>query len=621
MIVYESLKKDFLNYAENDEIAENIYDQYKMKIGNVNDREKRAWKNSMEYMYKVLIDKDIPLDAGIAIEFKLPYTSRRIDFIITGKNEYHKNNVIVIELKQWEKAIKVDGKDGIVKTFINNGIHEVSHPSYQAWSYVSLIEDYNENVQVNKLELVPCAYLHNYKVENIDLFDNIYEHHIEKAPVFIKGDVPKFRDFIKRYIKYGDNKESLYLIENGKLRPSKSLQDSLVSMLQGNQEFIMLDDQKTVYEEIKYLAKQSFKDNQKRVLIVEGGPGTGKSVLSINLLVELTNNDMVVNYVTKNSAPRQVYASKLKGHIKKTRIDNLFKGSGSYIDSKNNEFDALIVDEAHRLNEKSGLFSNLGENQIKEIIYASKFSVFFIDEYQKIRLSDIGSIDLIRNFAKKLGASCYETKLESQFRCNGSDGYISWINDVLDIRKTANSDDFDMDYDFQVIDNPNYLRDLIFEKNKIDNKARLLSGYCWDWIKAGKNKSDVHDILIPEFNFSMSWNLGNTLTYAIDNQSVEQVGCIHTSQGLEFNYVGVIIGKDLIYRDGEIITDYNARAKTDQSLKGIKKLAKENPVEAHKRADKIIKNTYRTLFTRGMKGCYVYCCDKKLGDYLKNRLK
>lgn len=306
--------------------------------------------------------------------------------------------------------------------------------------------------------------------------------------------------------------------------------------------------------------------------------------------------------------------------LKKTRINNLFKGSGSFIESTENEFDVLIVDEAHRLNAKSGMFQNLGENQIKEIIKASKFSIFFIDESQKVTLKDIGSIEEIQKYIRNANAESELMELESQFRCNGSDGYIAWLDDVLDIRKTANNDGFDLDYDIRICNTPNEVRDLIFEKNRIKNKARLLAGYCWNWIAYGKNKSNVYDITIPEYNFEMSWNLGNSQTWAIDSESVNEIGCIHTAQGLEFDYVGVIIGDDLRYEKNQIITDVTKRAKTDQSTKGIKTMNVKNPEKAKKIADEIIKNTYRTLMTRGQKGCYIYCTNKNLSNYLKIRL-
>ena len=622
MIVYEATKQFFIEDVVQDRIEENIDKKFYEKMGyHTSKSERKAWNNSMQYMMKVLIDNNIPRNVGIAIEFKIPNTSKRVDFIITGKDGQLKNTAIIVELKQWTEADMVVGKDGIVQTFTGHAIREVAHPSYQAWSYATTIEDYNETVQDKQIDLHPCAYLHNYlAVTPPTLLSNNYKYYLEKAPAFIKGDVEKLRDFINKYIQYGDDKETLYMIENGKIRPSKSLQDALSSMLNGNEEFIMIDDQKIVYETALDMARKSYEDGHKRVLIVKGGPGTGKSVLVINILVKLTNENMVCSYVTKNAAPRSVYATKLSGDFKKTRINNLFKGSGSFVESAENEFDVLIVDEAHRLNAKSGRFQNLGENQIKEIIKASKFSIFFIDESQKVTLKDIGSIEEIQKYITNANAESTIMELESQFRCNGSDGYIAWLDDVLDIRKTANSNGFDLDYDIRICDTPTEVKDLIFEKNKIKNKARLLAGYCWNWIADGKNKSNVYDITIPEYNFAMSWNLGNSQTWAIDSESINEIGCIHTAQGLEFDYVGVIIGDDLRYEKNQIITDVTKRAKTDQSIKGIKTMNVKNPEKAKKIADEIIKNTYRTLMTRGQKGCYIYCTNKNLSNYLKRRL-
>lgn len=265
------------------------------------------------------------------------------------------------------------------------------------------------------------------------------------------------------------------------------------------------------------------------------------------------------------------------------------------------------------------MFHNLGENQIKEIINAGLCSIFFIDESQRVTLSDIGTVVEIQKWAEKLDSEVIEMELISQFRCNGSDGYLAWLDDVLEIRDTANFDLKDVDYDIRIVDSPNEVRDLIIERNRAHNQSRILAGYCWEWIKSGKNDSTVHDIKIGDFE--MSWNLGNTTTFAVDENSVNEVGCIHTSQGLEFDYAGVIIGDDMRYENGHIVTDFTKRAKTDQSLKGIKKLYKENSQLAMKEADEIIKNTYRTLMTRGMKGCYVYCTDKKLAEYLKECLE
>ena len=616
MIVYQEEKKQFLHDVRLDLIEDKIEQKVRERLHKKTaSNEFMSWMNSMQYMYKVMEDKSIPDESMIAIEYRIPNSNKRVDFIVSGEDQMGRESAVVIELKQWQKMEKVESKEAIVKTNLHGRNVETIHPSYQAWSYVSLIEDYNEDVRRYKINLKPCAYLHNYRLkENDDLVNECYEYYIDKAPVFTRGDTDRLSKFISKYIKKG-NPDVLYHIDHGRIVPSKSLQDSLSSMLRGNQEFTLIDDQKVVFERALEIVK---KEEKKKVYIVHGGPGTGKTVLAINMLVAILNMDQNVMYVTKNSAPREVYRKKLTdGKYRKAYIDNLFKGSGSFTEAISDDFDCLIVDEAHRLNEKSGMFQNLGENQVKEIINAAKTSIFFVDDFQMVTTKDIGSTNEIKKWCRYFDAEVYEDTLLSQFRCNGSDSYLSWIDNVLEINLEA-TDDFDFDYDIRICDSPEEVRELILEKNKINNKSRMVAGYCWNWIKEGKNNSDIHDIQIGDFG--MSWNLGSSSTWAIDPESVNEIGCIHTCQGLEFDYVGVIIGEDLRYDDG-IITDFTKRARTDQSLKGLKGLYKKNKEEALKIADRIIKNTYRTLLTRGQKGCYIYCVDKDLKEYLKKRLK
>lgn len=621
MIVYDGLKTDFLSSCENDSIAIEIEENILAKMGRHTPKsEFRSWENSLNYMYKVLNDDDIPPDAGVAIEFNIPQTAKRIDFMISGYGRDNEPGMVIIELKQWEKLDEVKGVDALVETYTGGANRRVVHPSYQAWSYAQLLRDYNQEVQNRRVKLSPCACLHNYIRNNADPIDaEQYRTYYEEAPAYTKGQLPQLRSYIRESICKGDHKEVLYLVDHGKIRPSKSLQDAIGSMLKGSKEFIMIDEQKVAYEEILRLSLQSQKDFKKRTIIVQGGPGTGKTVIAVNLLAELTQRDQLVQYVSKNSAPRQVYLKKLKGQMKKSSVDNMFKGSGTYIEAGNNIVHTLLADEAHRLNEKSGMFHNLGKNQIKEIIHAAFCSVFFIDESQRVTMDDIGSVAEIEKWAKEEGSELYYLELQSQFRCNGSDGYLAWLDDVLDIRETANYDLDGIDYDIRICDSPNEMRELVIERNKISNRARILAGYCWEWKKKEQNNTNYHDIKIEDFE--MSWNLGAGEPFAVSDTSINEIGCIHTSQGLEFDYVGVIIGDDIRYEDGHVVTDFTRRAKTDQSLRGIKKLYKEAPDEARKRADEIIKNTYRTLMTRGMKGCYIYCTDPGMSDYLKGRLE
>lgn len=626
MLVYEGIKSGFINDVDLGIIADKIRNKYIEKIKRrPSAPEFNSWKNSMQYMRGVLSDNEIPENTGIAIEYNIPPTGCRIDFMMSGykKNE---SNVVIVELKQWDRATEVGQMDGIYKvnTYTGGGLRDVNHPSYQAMTYANLIKDYNESVQIQDINVVPCAYLHNYYFDSDDtLLSDNYKEYTSAAPLFGHNDVLKLRDFIKKYIENGDDGKILFDIDNGRIRPSKMLQDSLAQMLKGNKEFYMIDNQKIVYEYAIKNAIETLSSNSKNVMIVRGGPGTGKSVLAINLLVELSNRKMTTFYVSKNDAPRKVYSSKLKGSFNKSFIEHLFLGSGKFVKSDSNEIDCLIVDEAHRLNEKSGFYHNEGENQIKEIINAARFSIFFIDENQKVTLNDIGSEELIKKFANELEAGIYTYELDSQFRCNGSDGYLAWLDNALEIRETANFDIDGFDYDFKVFDDPNEMRKAIEEKNMVNNKSRLVAGYCWNWPTGNtRNDTNFHEITIPEYNFEISWNLDGGEAFAIGENSINEAGCIHTVQGLEFDYVGVIIGDDMRYENEHILTDYSKRAKTDNSLNGIKKVATEQGQDkANTIADSIIKNTYRTLMTRGMKGCYVYCTDSQLREYLKKLCK
>ena len=613
MIVYQESKSTFMSHVRESKIDYIIHQQFQQRLGRrTSNREVESWKNSMQYMRNVLDDAEIPADAKVSIECQVPNTSKRIDFIITGQDQERRDTAVIIELKQWETA-KSTNLDGVVRAFVGGAEREVSHPSYQAWSYASLLEGFNEEVYSGEIRIQPCAFLHNC-INTQDLLSPFYQGYTSKAPLFARNDVVNLAEFIKRFVRHGDPSNVMYRIENGRVRPSKTIADSIAKMIAGHQEFVMVDDQKVVFERTMDIIRKA-EQGSKQVVIVRGGPGTGKSVVAIQLTAMLTAEQRLVQYVSKNSAPREVYASRLSGYRSKTWVNNLFKGSGAYVEARSGQFDALIVDEAHRLNEKSGLYSNLGENQIKEIIHAAKAAVFFIDEDQRVTLKDIGSKEEIITWARMAGAEVHHFELESQFRCNGSDGYLAWLDDMLGIRQTANIDLHGIDYQFEVVDDPNMLRSRIVSYNNERNRARLVAGYCWPW--NSKKDKRAMDINIPEHQFQMQWNLTEDgMLWIMSERSVDQIGCIHTCQGLEVDYIGVIIGDDLVNRNGSWVCRPEKRDRHDKSIHGIKQLMKKDPAHGQAMADLIIKNTYRTLMTRGMKGCLVFSTDQETREYL-----
>jgi uncharacterized protein len=578
--------------------------------------EVRSWRQSLVHMGLVLSDPEIPMDAGVGLEFQIPQTSKRIDVLVSGRNNEPSDRALIIELKQWENAEATE-MDGIVRTALGGGIREVAHPSYQAWSYAELLRGFNESVYEGQIELHPCAFLHNYRGPGA-LEDEAYEPWLEAAPLFTKGEVDRLRKFIKKWIRYGDRGDIIVRIDGGRLRPSKSLADSLAGLMKGNREFTMIDDQKIVFERALQLARTT-PAGEKRVLIVHGGPGTGKSVVAVNLLVALTKDRELVQYVTKNAAPRAVYESRLTGTMSRTKYSNLFRGSGQFTTTDLGTFRVLVVDEAHRLNEKSGLYQNLGDNQIKELIHSADVTVFFLDEDQRVTLQDIGTEQEIVRWAEAAGADVQRLELLSQFRCNGSDGYLAWLDHLLGIRKTAHVDltTLDYDYDFRVFDTPNEVRQLIEARNAEAGSARMVAGYCWDW--DSKKDPEAFDVVIPEHDFQMRWNLTRHGSgWLAHPESISEIGCIHTCQGLEVDYVGVIIGEDLVVRDGRVHTQPEMRSRQDRSIRGFKKLLRAEPERARDEARRIILNTYRTLMTRGSRGCYVYAVDEGVHDMLRS---
>ncbi len=614
MIVYQADKDAFLRDCNNEEIEEVILASYKAATSNqVSDSEVNSWRASLGYVARALNHPSIPGDIGVAVEFILPQSRKRIDVVLTGHAADGSPHVIIIELKQWS-VIKPSARDAMIE--LRPGDLRV-HPSYQAWSYAAFLEGFNEAVYEGKLQLHPCAYLHNYVRDGV-IDSPHYQPYIQRAPLFLKGssDLEDLRTFIGQYTSKGNGPPVLAELDSGRIRPSKALADEVYRLLSGNSAFTLLDEQKHVFEAAKAACAQAHADRKPRVVIVEGGPGTGKSVVAVNLLATLRDG-LNVKYISKNAAPRAVYSNALGKSKDNAHLHHFFGGSGAFIDSAENEFDALIVDEAHRLTEQGGFYGNEGKNQIMELINAALCSVFFIDEDQRVTLKDIGTKEAIREFAIARGATVEEYVLSSQFRCAGSDGYLAWLDDVLQIRPTANTTLDGISYDFQIFDDPSALHDAIESKNA-GNRARVVAGYCWPW----NSKKNTKEMDIAIGSYRRQWNLDKDGSlWIVSAGSIDQVGCIHTCQGLEVDYIGVIIGPDLIMENGALKTVPRARDRHDKTMKGFVKLSKSNPAHAAELADTIIKNTYRTLMTRGMKGCYVYATDPQVAAYFRTRLQ
>lgn len=621
MIVYNDTKKQFVNDVKQSEIADKILACIRQKGLNAGqNREYMSWENSMQFMRNIVDDKDIDDEVRIAIEYNIPLTSKRVDFIIYGSDKKDNDNVVIVELKQWQDAeIVADDMHYCVKTTVGKVNNIVCHPSYQAYSYARFLRNYSQTIADNNISIIPCAYLHNFKPEKKYVLDSpIYQEWTSEAPFFVKNQVNEFSSFVKKFVsKKSSNGDILYFIDNGRIKPTKALQDTLVSMVKGNKEFILLDEQAVIYDMCLKTMTQCKKDGKKRTIVIEGGAGTGKSVIAVNLLMEFISQQLNASYLTKNSAPRNAFLNILTNSDAKKMVDikALFRSPFNLSNLSANLYDCLIVDEAHRLVKKMYGDWN-GENQVKECINASLLTIFMLDEDQAITTKDIGSVVEIEKWCRVLGSRMIhgeETKLFSQFRCNGSDAYKQFLKNLLQRNEeNVNIALSELNFDFKVFDTPEEMRAALYDKNKVNNKSRMVAGYCYDWNV--KNRRGEWDIIIGS-NFKAKWNLKDDNIWAINPNSFEEVGCIHTAQGLEFEYVGVIIGKDLTYNNStHRVETHQGAISFDDKSSGIRTLRDAQE------ARRLILNTYTTLMDRGQKGCYVYCEDEALREFFKKSI-
>lgn len=453
MLAYLANKAQFLSDAHI--IEDLVRDSVKENLGiGVSQNEYASWRNSLgNGMSHIIASPEIPDDAGIAIEYQINKLKNRIDFIVSGKDAQGEESIVIVELKQWTDVDYSELPEH-VNTFVGQKKRDVVHPSYQARSYASLLEMYNEYVYETPVRVQSCAYLHNCpELEVVN--DSRYEEALRNTPVFIKGQKSEIVSLIASHIKTGDGVELLRKIDAAPTRPSLQLAEAVSRMLQGKEAFVLIDDQKTVLESIVKAANDGL-DGKKQVLIVRGGPGTGKSVVAINALSRLMGQRLIARYITPNAAPRAVFEVNLKGAFKGGEIKELFSGSGSFTGIEESDFDILIVDEAHRLKLRTQ-YSKGGDNQIREVIHAAKTSVFFIDEAQKVTWKDIGEVSEIEKFAKSMKAEVQHLELKSQFRCNGSDGFIAWIDETLGVIEDEETTYPEASYDFKIFTDPSEL--------------------------------------------------------------------------------------------------------------------------------------------------------------------
>jgi len=614
MRLYEGTIADFNTAVVNnllaDKLAENYRNYYRRSAG---ESEFRAWQHSSQYL-KNSFEASTLTDNKLVLEYELPYSSRRIDALLFGSDSAKKSSVVLLELKQWSNKNVSDAvAEGNINVDYGRFLKEVAHPSLQVEGYHFDLKDFLKIFEdENSPRLSSAAYCHNYArlKEPRILFSTKFEPLLEQFPIFAKEDTVALGNYLRDRLANGSGLEVFGRFITSPVRPSKKLLEHTSEMVNRQQVFTLIDDQIAAYNSIMHRVKALAKTKKKSIIIVKGGPGTGKSVIALEVMGNLLRQKKSVVHATGSSAFTNTLR-KLVGN----RAKNLFKFFNSFVTGEENTFDVLIADEAHRIRETSSsgwprpIRSDIP--QVDELLKIARLCIFFIDEKQIVRPNETGSVKLIKDAATKFGVVASEIpefELHTQFRCSGSDAYLQWLEDVLGIR-TAEVPRFDERMQFKIFDSPNEMMDEVRARNREKkNSARIAAGFCWSWSKPRADGSLANDVKINDFE--MPWEKKDTFwKWATDDSGMEQVGTVYTAQGFEFDYIAVIFGNDLVYDLKSNSWHGIPTASFDTQVK------RGNPdLTEH------LKSVYRVLLSRAHKGVYVYFMDQSTRQYFESHL-
>jgi DUF2075 family protein len=625
MLIYQAPSERFIDDVRENVISDIIAGNYKARLGrDPGIPELNSWQNSLSRV-RDLLEIGKANSTFIALEYEVPYNQSRLDCLIFGKGEDGTSNIVLIELKQWSSVKALAEEGNFVETYTGGGERIVPHPSQQVKGYHNYMLGFVEEFEKNPLlSLYSYAYCHNYaRKDNQGLHDPVYRQLISEFPLYTREDTKQLGLKLKELLGNGSGFEIFNRFMQSRLLPSKKLLENVHRIINNDAVFSLLNEQLVAKNLIWAKYRAAEKKKEKSVIIVHGGPGTGKSVIALNILAEAAYRKKHVMYGCK-SKPFTEGLRKMVGRGGEIMFNNLYRFVPSKI--RENDIDILLIDEAHRVEKTSNHQYTKPQDrtdmpQIEQLVRCAKTTVFFIDDRQNVRSSEVGNSELIRQAGTKFGAGIHEVTLETQYRCMGSNDYLLWIESVLgysDEHRIFRKDD---QFDFRIFSSPDEIMEHLNEKEKEKpNSARIVAGFCWPWSsKLGENGELAKDVVIGDF--AMPWETHDKITripkgyvkwyeWAYRTEGIKQVGCIYTAQGFEFDYVGVIIGNDLRFdpKSGKLSADIHATK--DPMLK-----------RSPDNFEKHVKNIYRTLMTRGMKGCFVYFTNPQTESYFRERME
>ncbi|ASW55211.1 DUF2075 domain-containing protein [Plantactinospora sp. KBS50] len=599
-----------------DRVAEHVWSTRQ----GVSPAERRSWQRSLPVLARDLSDAGLGA-VEVLVEYQLPLTSRRVDAVLAGVDPRSgEDSYLVVELKQWSAATAYEESDTLVA--VEGVAGPRLHPGIQVADYCAYLVDFlgileRTDPSARPGPLLGAAYLHN--AHDRDVAALLARPVTRWSRLFTGQHRGQWLDHLRSRFAPLSGAGAADRFLTSAVRPSRNLLAVAAAELKERSHFTLLDEQHLAYELVMHAVERARTAHHKRAVVVAGGPGSGKSVIALSVLGELARRNRAVLHATGSRSFTQTlrrYAGRGS-----TRLQGLFKYFNSFMAADVNDIEVLLCDEAHRVRETSvnrytpRARRDRARPQLDELISAARVPVFLLDEHQVVRPGELGNVEVISAYARKLGLDVDVVSLHDQFRCGGSAAYERWVLGLLGLDggpPTVWAGDGR--FDLRLAYSPEQLERFLADRQRPGVTARMSAGYCWPWSDPRPDGTLVPDVVVGEW--ARPWNVKSdrrvgdapgSAYWATDPAGFGQVGCVYTAQGFEYDWSGVILGPDLVARDGRLVT--RREESKDPELRGRGRVGDDD-------ADRLIRNTYKVLLTRGMRGTVIHSTDPETREFL-----
>lgn len=578
--------------------------------------EQNSWRASLPVLAADLVQAGLG-DVEVLVEYHLPLTSKRADVVLAGEHPQTGGpSYVVVELKQWTAAHRWEDNPTLLEV---PGIHRPHlHPAEQVRGYCEHLGDFLRTLEHRPDALAGVAYLHNATAP--EAVADLYPYEVSvTGSLFTGAERGAFHDFLRTRLAPGrPGARAADDLLKSAVAPSKQLLKVAADEVRDREQFVLLDEQRVAYELVLHQVEAARRADRKRVVVVTGGPGSGKSVIALSLLGELTRQGRSVLHATGSRSFTQTLR-KVAGH-RAPRVQKLFQYFNSFMAAERNGLDVLILDEAHRIRETSAnrytrVTMRTGRPQIDELIAAARVPVFLLDDHQVVRPGEMGSRQQIEEYAAEIGLDTVVVELDGQFRCGGSAEYVLWVERLLELRPGGPVPwEGDPAFEVRVAESPEQMESWLRSRMAEGYSARMAAGYCWPWSDPTPDGELVPDVVVGDWR--RPWNVKGDRAvgdappsplWATNDGGFEQVGCVYTAQGFEYDWAGVVLGPDLVWRDGRMVTVRGANK--DPAFRSRSQVSDPQ-------FDRLVRNLYKVLMTRGMVGTVLYSTDDETREQL-----